>query len=111
MNKDFSKYHKIITNFRGEVGKSNFEANYNAATTRLNKNEKFLLKMELKRLSSPCTRAIDLRGLVDGECQVFDFQGQSHFLDEVAIKAFKETFAVYGGYTFGVYEAVKDAKK
>jgi hypothetical protein len=110
MNKDFSKYHKIITNFRGEVGKSNFDANYNAATTRLNKNEKFLLKMELKRLASPCTRAIDLRGLVDGECQVFDFQGQSHFLDEVAIKAFKETFAVYGGYTFGVYEAVKDAK-
>ncbi len=110
MNKDFSKYHKIITNFRGEVGKSSFEANYNAATTQLNKNEKFLLKMELKRLASPCSRAIDLRGLVDGECQIFDFQGKSHFLDELAIKAFNESLAVYGSYTFGVYEAVKDAK-
>ena len=110
MNKDFSKYHKIITNFRGEVGKSSFEANYNAATTKLNKNEKFLLKMELKRLASPCSRAIDLRGLVDGECQIFDFQGKYHFLDELAIKAFNESLAVYGSYTFGVYEAVKDAK-
>ncbi|MEW6994383.1 PilZ domain-containing protein [Colwelliaceae bacterium MEBiC 14330] len=110
MNKDFSKYHKIIKSFRGEVGKSSFEANYNAATKQLNKNERFLLKMELKRLAAPCSRAIDLRGLVDGECQIFDYKGQSHFLDEVAIQAFNEMLAIYGSYTFGVYEAVKDAK-
>ncbi|PKI14199.1 PilZ domain-containing protein [Colwellia sp. 12G3] len=110
MNKDFFKHHKIIDNFRGEVNKISFEANYSAATEHLNKTEKFLLKMELKRLSSVCTRAIDLRGLVNGECQLFDFQGQTHFLDDVAIAAFKENVAIYGDYTFGVYEAVKDAK-
>ena len=110
MNKDFSKHHKIIDNFRGEVNKKNFEANYSAVTEHLNKTEKFLLKMELKRLSGACTRAIDLRGLVNGECQLFDFQGQSHFLDDVAISTFKENVAMYGGYTFGVYEVVKNAK-
>ncbi|HCM46464.1 MAG TPA: hypothetical protein DIS98_02765, partial [Colwellia sp.] len=52
----------------------------------------------------------DLRGLVNGECQLFDFQGQSHFLDDVAISTFKENVAMYGGYTFGVYEVVKNAK-
>jgi len=110
MNKDFSKYSQLISQFRGLVNKSDFEAAYNKATDKLTKTEKFLLKMELKRLASACTRAIDLRGLVDGECQLFDYQGQSHFLDEVAISAFQENVTVYGAYTFGVYEAVKDAK-
>lgn len=110
MNKDFSKHHEIIDKFRGEVNKKDFESKYVAATEHLNKTEKFLLKMELKRLATPCTRGIDLRGLVSGECQLFDYQGQSHFLDEVAIAVFKESANIYGGYTFGVYEAVKNAK-
>jgi len=110
MNKDFSKYTQLINQFRGLVNKSDFETVYNIATGQLTKTEKFLLKMELKRLASTCTRAIDLRGLVDGECQLFDYQGQSHFLDEVAIAAFKDNVTIYGDYTFGVYEAVKDAK-
>ncbi|KGJ90615.1 PilZ domain-containing protein [Colwellia psychrerythraea] len=110
MNKDFSKHHKIIEDFRGEVSKPSFEDKFTAITGHLTRNERFLLKMELKRLAGACTRAIDLRGLVDGECQLFDFQGQSHFLDEVAINAFKENVAIYGSYTFGVYEFVKNAK-
>ena len=110
MNKDFSKHHQIIENFRGEVNNNKFDQNYNAVTEHIDKTEKFLLKMELKRLASACTRAIDLRGLVKGECQLFDFNGQSHFLDEIAIALFKESAEIYGGYTFGVYEAVKDTK-
>lgn len=110
MNKDFSKHLDIINDFRGEVNKRTFEANYSAVTEHLNKTEKFLLKMELKRLAGPCARSIDLRGLVNGECQLFDFQGQTHFLDEVAIASLKESVAKYGAYTFGVYETVKNAK-
>ncbi|WP_019029465.1 PilZ domain-containing protein [Colwellia piezophila] len=110
MNKNFSKHHKIIENFRGVVSKPSFDDSFIAATGHLTRNERFLLKMELKRLGAVCTRAIDLRGLVDGECQLFDFEGQSHFLDDVAISAFKENVDIYGGYTFGVYELVKDAQ-
>lgn len=110
MNKDFSKHSEIIDKFRGEVNLNTFETNFSAATKHLDKTERFLLKMELKRLASPCTRAIDLRGLVKGDCQLFDFQGQSHFLDDLAITVFNQNAEIYGGYTFGVYEAVKDAK-
>jgi len=110
MNKDFSKHQKIIDDFRGVVKKANFDERFSAVTKQLSNNERFLLKMELKRLAGDCVRAIDLRGLVDGECQLFDFQGKSHFLDDVAIDVFKECVALYGGYTFGVYESVKDAK-
>lgn len=110
MNKDFSKHNQLINKFRGKVNKSDFESAFTAATGQLTKNERFLLKMELKRLATACTRAIDLRGLVDGECQLFDYQGQSHFLDSVGINTFNESIANYGGYTFGVYEAVRNAK-
>ncbi|MCP4985898.1 MAG: PilZ domain-containing protein [Colwellia sp.] len=110
MNKDFSKYSRLIERFRGLVNKRSFERLFTEETEQLTQNDKFLLKMELKRLATECNRGIDLRGLVNGECQLFDYQGQSHFLDEVAIATFKHNVELYGNYTFGVYEAVKDAK-
>jgi hypothetical protein len=110
MTKDFTKYHQLITRFRGLATKKDFDAKFNDITGNMIKTEKFLLKMELKRLASTCTRVIDLRGLVDGECQLFDYDGQSHFLDNTAIQVFNENVQAYGSYTFGVYEAVKDTK-
>ncbi len=108
--KDFTKYQQLIDRFRGLANKPDFDAKFNAATGNIVKTEKFLLKMELKRLASACTRVLDLRGLVDGECQLFDYNGQSHFLDNIAIQVFNENIEAYGSYSFGVYEAVKDTK-
>ena len=107
MSKDFSKYQKIIHNFRGEVTKPSFDIKFTQQTKQMTKTEKFLLKMELKRLASTCTRSIDLRGLVNGDCKLFQYGGQSHFLDNIAISVFQENVEKYQGYTFGVYEAVK----
>ena len=110
MTKDFAKHQQLINHFRGLANQQGFDDKFNASTASLAKTEKFLLKMELKRLASACTRAIDLRGLVNGECQLFDYHGQSHFLDSIAIQVFNENIQAYGSYTFGVYEAVKDTK-
>jgi len=110
MTKDFAKHQQIIARFRGLANKKDFDAKFNTITGNMVKTEKFLLKMELKRLATTCTRVIDLRGLVDGECQLFDYEGQSHFLDNTAIQVFNENTQAYGSYTFGVYEAVKDTK-
>lgn len=110
MTKDFSKYQNIIDDFRGKVNKTSFESKFASSTSNLAKTEKFILKMELKRLAGPCTRSIDLRGLVDGECKLFEYDGQSHFLDTVAISVFEDNITEYNGYTFGVYEAVKNTE-
>ncbi|WP_159818670.1 PilZ domain-containing protein [Colwellia sp. 20A7] len=110
MSKDFSKYQKIIHNFRGEVSKPSFDIKFTQQSKQMTKTEKFLLKMELKRLASTCTRSIDLRGLVNGECKLFQYCGQSHFLDDIAISVFQENVEKYQGYTFGVYEAVKNTE-
>lgn len=106
MTKDFTKHAKIIESFRGNVLNSDFESKFNLATKNIIKTERFLLKMELKRLAQPCMRLIDLRGLVDGECKAYEYNERPHFLDELAIKVFEENVAAYGNYTFGVYEAV-----
>ena len=110
MSIDFSKYQKIIDNFRGEALKPSFDIKFTQSTKQIAKTEKFLLKMELKRLAGACTRSIDLRGLVDGECKLFEFDGQSDFLDDVAINVFEENIDAYKGYTFGVYEAVRNTE-
>lgn len=110
MTKDFSKYQDIIDSFRGKVNKAGFDTKFASSTSHLSKTEKFLFKMELKRLASGCTRSIDLRGLVDGVCKHFEYKGQSHFLDDVAISVFETNVDEYGDYTFGVYDAVKNTK-
>jgi len=110
MSTDFSKYQKIIDKFRGEANKPSFDIKFTQNTKQLAKTEKFLLKMELKRLASACTRSIDLRGLVDGDCKLFEYSGQSHFLDDVAVGVFEDNVEKYKGFTFGVYEAVKNTE-
>jgi hypothetical protein len=110
MNTDFSKHQKTIDKFRGLVNKPSFDVKFTKITKQLPKTEKFLLKMELKRLASDCTRSIDLRGLVDGDCKLFEYEGQSHFLDDIAVTVFEDNIEKYKGYTFGVYEAVKNTE-
>jgi len=110
MDIDFSNYQTLINNFRGQVNQSNFATKFATSTNHLSKTEAFLLKMELKRLATPCTRSIDLRGLVDGSCKKYEYEKQHHFLDDIAIKTFEKNIAFYGEYTFGVYEAVNNTE-
>ena len=109
-NKDFSKYQSIIERFRGTVVQKDFEAKFAEATLKIPTSERFLLKMEIKRLGSSCTRLIDLRGLVNGECRAYEHEGRVHFLDDVAIKTFEQNLAYYGAYTFGVYDATTNTE-
>jgi len=110
MTNNFNKYQNIIKQFRGKVLNSGFESKYATVVKNIPVTERFLLKMELKRLAAPCTRLIDLRGHVDGECRSFTYGERIHFLDDVAIKVFEESIAAYDEYTFGVYEAVTNTE-
>lgn len=110
MTNNLPKYQKIIDQFRGQVLKKDFETKFMEATEHVPKTDRFLLKMELKRLASNCTRLIDLRGHVHGECRSFEYDGKTHFLDDVAIKVFEENIAYYNDYTFGVYESVTNTE-
>ncbi len=88
------------------VNEPEFNQVLNQVASHLPRDRRFLLKMELKRLARPCIRVIDLRGKVDGECEVFEHDGRQHFLDSIARETFEQQVRIFGQYTLGVYEAV-----
>ncbi|WP_394240351.1 PilZ domain-containing protein [Vibrio astriarenae] len=71
---------------------------------------KLLVKMEMNRLMSPCTKKIDLRGRVQGECREFTLDGIQHWLDDVAFNAYHKNIKKYGSYTEGVWEAMVNTR-
>lgn len=71
---------------------------------------KLLVKMELNRLMAPCSKSIDLRGKVQGECREYAFDNRQHWLDDVAFNAYHKNMKKFGGYTEGVWEAVNNTR-
>ena len=71
---------------------------------------KILVKMELKRLMSPCYRSIDLRGRVKGECREYELDGISHWLDDVAFNIYHKNVRKFSGYTEGVFDSLSNTR-
>ena len=87
-----------------------FDLHFQKCTSHLSKSRRFLLKMELNRLYSPCSRTIDLRGRVDDTCREFIFNNQTHYLDPLAIEVFEHSISLYNTFTTGVYEDVTNTE-
>lgn len=69
-----------------------------------------IVKIELKRIMTACTKAIDLRGRVKGECHQYDLDGYNHWLDDVAINTYHKSIKRFGSYTEGVWEALTNTR-
>lgn len=59
---------------------------------------------------APCTKSIDLRGKVQGECREYHFDGRQHWLDDVAFNSYQKSLKKFGAYTEGVWEAVNNTR-
>jgi hypothetical protein len=110
MSQDLEEYHDIIEELKPMINEPEFNQVLNQVASTISKQKRFLLKMELMRLARPCTRLIDLRGLVDGKCSLYEHQGKLHSLDELAIETFERQVRIFGEYTIGVYEAVTNTE-
>lgn len=85
-----------------------FDDIFNRLTQNENTNGRFLLKMELKRKCTPCRRVIDMRNELGALCQVYEFEGVTHFMPAEAIELFQSQCYLYrDAYTLGVYEALQ----
>ena len=63
-------------------------------------------------MSKPSSLAIDLRNKVIGECQTYQFDGVTHYLDDHGYLLAKRLMERFDGrYTIGVYELVLKAIK
>jgi len=69
---------------------------------------KLLVKMELNRVMVPCSKIVDLRGRVNGECREYELDGIKHWLDDVAFNTYQKNVRKFGGYTEGVWEALSN---
>ena len=67
---------------------------------------KLLVKMELNKMMAPCTKSVDLRGRVQGECREYELDGRKHWLDDVAFNEYQKGTKKYGSYTEGVWNAL-----
>jgi hypothetical protein len=110
MSQDLEEYHDIIEELKPMINEPEFNQVLNQVASAISKQKRFLLKMELMRLARPCIRLIDLRGLVDGKCRMYEHQGKEHSLDDVAIDTFERQVRIFGEYTIGVYEAVTNTE-
>jgi hypothetical protein len=110
MSQDLEEYHDIIEELKPMINEPEFNQVLNQVASAISKQKRFLLKMELMRLARPCIRLIDLRGLVDGKCRLYEHQGKEHSLDELAIETFERQVRIFGEYTIGVYEAVTNTE-
>ncbi len=65
---------------------------------------RFLIKMEIKRLSQPCFRTIDLRSMFS-DCERVHYQNLCHYLDSEAKNFFYESVEKNNGvYSIHLYE-------
>jgi hypothetical protein len=71
---------------------------------------KLLVKMELNRVMMPCTKAVDLRGRVQGECRSYELEGITHWLDDVAFNEYQKGIKKYGSYTDGVWDSLYNTR-
>lgn len=68
---------------------------------------RFQLQAEVRRLTAPCLRVLDLRSLFPEQCQLFSHQGLDHQLPEHLASRFETLLADYAGeYTRGLYESL-----
>lgn len=67
---------------------------------------KFLIKMEINRLTEPCLRIIDLRDKIIEPCQLFERDNIKHYLTQETISVLEDNIKLYGLYTIGAFEAV-----
>jgi hypothetical protein len=71
-------------------------------------SDKFLIKMELKRLIAPCSRIIDLRDKVTEATEQYTHLGITHYLTKSANVQLENAVKLYNGYSVGAYELVID---
>ncbi|KVX01053.1 PilZ domain-containing protein [Shewanella frigidimarina] len=102
----------LIEQLKPLIMEPDFQDVFEQLTVDESNSTRFLLKMELNRISSLCTRIIDLRDKTELPCEEVVVANQKYFLDEPAKIALLQALPLYRNkYTLGVYEHVIKAHK
>lgn len=108
---DLTHYRPLLEQLIPLVKRPDFDETFRKLTHAEAGGTRFLLKMEVKRLTAPCRRIIDLRDRLDGACFIYKDKDITHYFDDTAREAYEKALTLYGEYTMGVYEAVMAASR
>lgn len=72
----------------------------------LNQTDQRLVRDEVKRLCSPCTKIIDMRALAPDNCSPVSHDSLTHHLTPLGVERFEFEQLRFGRYCTGVYEAL-----
>ncbi|TKB49260.1 PilZ domain-containing protein [Ferrimonas sediminicola] len=99
------EHHDLINQLIPLLQDSSFDNLLDQATTHLSNSDRFLIRMELRRLNQECQRRIDLSGT--GEIREYTITGLTHRLTEEARQFLEQQLELYEGrYTVGAYESL-----
>jgi len=102
----------LIEQLKPLLMEPDFQDVFEQLTVDESSSTRFLLKMELNRISALCTRIIDLRDNTELACEEVIIANQRHFLDQPAKEALLQALPLYRNkYTLGVYEQIINAHK
>lgn len=104
------EYHSYIEQLIPIFGEPDFDLVCGQVMPHESPSVHLMVKMELKRIMAPCTKHIDLRGRVKGQCHQYELDGYTHWLDDVAINTYHKSIKRFGCYTVGVWEALTNTR-
>ena len=104
---ELSNYADVIKQLTTLVYEPDFNRLLEQLTEGESKSTRFLIKMEVNRLSAPTRRILDFRQRNDSSVIAYEYDGILHHLTPVEIKLLESLLVQrQGHYTLGVYEEV-----
>ena len=101
-------YRELIEQLKPVVSEPEFDTIFAQLTSDEDGPTRLQLKMELRRLVTPCTRTIDMRSETIRDCIPFSHNGRIHYLDSRAEHIFNQGLQRYRGvFTQDTFEQIK----
>lgn len=105
---DKEHYLELIEQLKPIVNEPEFADIFAQLTADEDGPTKLQLKMELRRLVTPCNRSIDMRSEVIHDCVPVPHNGRIHYLDQRALVIFENGLSLYQGvFTQDTYEQIQ----
>ncbi|MCF2900902.1 hypothetical protein L1267_10855 [Pseudoalteromonas sp. OFAV1] len=106
LQQDMVKYQKTIRSLIPYAEHKRLGELINKLEKSANKSVQFLIKMEIKRLSKPCNRVIDLRYLFP-DAKPYFYNNTKHYFDNDSLSDFKDLLKSSSGiYTILIYDKI-----
>ena len=112
MTAELSKFAGTIAKLKYEHDAPDLNAKISLYEPSAKQSDKFLIKMEIRRLAQPVNRVLDLRNYLKKGCEGIERAGINHYLDPMALSDFDQEYAKYKNkYCLGVFEYVLERAK